>query len=48
MLPLFGVAYPQQQNLGKGNFETAVTKCEKAIQLHSIKKRPQRGPDDNP
>ena len=25
MLPIFGVAYPQQQNLGKGNFETAVT-----------------------
>ncbi len=47
MLPLFGVAYPQQQNLGKGNFETAVTKCEKAIQLHSIKKRPQIAPGRN-
>lgn len=44
LLSMFGVAYPQQQNLGKGNFELAVTKCEKAIQLHSIKKRPQMSP----
>lgn len=39
-LPLFGVGYEKQRSLGKSNFETAVTKCEKAIQLHSIKKKP--------
>ena len=40
LLPLFGVGYEKQRSLGKSNFETAVTKCEKAIQLHSIKKKP--------
>lgn len=39
-LPLFSVGYEKQRSLGKSNFETAVTKCEKAIQLHSIKKKP--------
>ena len=39
-LPIFGVGYEKQRSLGKSNFETAVTKCEKAIQLHSIKKKP--------
>ena len=39
-LPLFGVGYEKQRSLGKSNFETAITKCEKAIQLHSIKKKP--------
>ena len=47
LLPVFGVSYQQQQNLGKGNFETAITKCEKAIQLHSIKKRPEITPGRN-
>ena len=27
--------------MGKSNYETTITKCEKAIKLHSIKKRPQ-------
>jgi len=39
-LPLMGVGYEKQRSLGKSNFETAITKCEKAIQLHSIKKKP--------
>lgn len=39
-LPLFSVGYEKQRSLGKSNFETAVTKCEKAIQLHSIRKKP--------
>lgn len=39
-LPLFGVGYEKQRSLGKSNFETSITKCEKAIQLHSIKKKP--------
>lgn len=40
LLPVFTVGNEQTRSLGKSNFETAVTKCEKAIQLHSIKKRP--------
>ena len=40
LLPMFGVGYEKQRSLGKSNFETSVTKCEKAIQLHSIKKKP--------
>lgn len=29
-------------SIGKSNYETAVTKCQKAIQLHSIKRKPVR------
>lgn len=39
-LPFFTVGNEASLTIGKSNFETAVTKCEKAIQLHSIKKRP--------
>ena len=39
-LPVFEVGYTKQLGLGKTNFERAVTKCEKAIQLHSIKRKP--------
>lgn len=39
-LPVFSVGYEKMQALGKNDFATAITKCEKAIQLHSIKKRP--------
>ena len=39
-LPVFAVGYPKQVGLGKTHFERAVTKCEKAIQLHSIKRKP--------
>lgn len=40
-LPVFSVGYPKMRDLGKGNFATAILKCEKAIQLHSIKQRPK-------
>lgn len=39
-IPLFTVGNEKSRTLGKGSFETAITKCEKAIQLHSIKRRP--------
>ncbi len=39
-LPFFTVGNENARTLGQGNFETAITKCEKAIQLHSIKRRP--------
>lgn len=40
MIPLYTVANKSSKELGKGNYETAITKCEKAIQQHSIKRRP--------
>ena len=40
-LPLLLVGNQASRNLGKGDFETTVTKMEKTIQLHSIKKKPQ-------
>ncbi len=41
MIPLYTVGNKTSRELGKGNYERAITKCEKAIQLHSIKKRPE-------
>ena len=43
-LPFFLVGNEKSAALGKGQFETAITKCEKAIQLHSIKKKPKIDP----
>ena len=41
-LPVFCVGNEASRGLGKSNFETAITKSKKAIQVHSIKKRPSR------
>jgi len=40
-LPVFLVGREASRTTGKSNFETAITKCQKAIALHSIQKRPQ-------
>lgn len=40
LLPLDIARNKGTQSLGKSNYETAITKSEKAIKLHSIKKRP--------
>lgn len=40
LLPVFPVGNEKTRQLGTSNYETAITKCEKAIQLHSIKRRP--------
>lgn len=40
MIPLYTVGNKSSVDLGKGNFEKAIEKCEKAIHQHSIKKRP--------
>ena len=40
LLPVFLVGAEKSRTTGKSNFETAITKCQKAIQLHSIKRRP--------
>lgn len=45
MLPLFVVGNESSRTIGASNFETAVTKCEKAIQLHSIKRKPAVSPN---
>lgn len=40
VLPMYICTNKATANLGKSNFETAITKSEKAIKVHSIKKRP--------
>lgn len=41
MIPLYSVGNKKSAGIGKGNFDKAIEKCEKAIKLHSIKKRPE-------
>ena len=40
LLPVFLVGNDKSRTTGKTNFETAITKCQKAISLHSIKRKP--------
>ncbi len=41
LLPVFLVGNESSRTAGKSNYETAITKCQKAIALHSIKRRPK-------
>ena len=41
MIPLYTVSNKNSKELGKGNYEKAIEKSEKAIKRHSIKKRPE-------
>ena len=41
ILPLYTVATKQSREVGKGNFDRAIEKAEKAIKIHSIKARPE-------
>lgn len=41
MLPLYIVGNKDTRNIGRGNFDRAIEKSEKAIRLHSIKRRPE-------
>ena len=41
LIPLYTVGNKQSRDLGKGNFDRAIEKSEKAINQHSIKTRPQ-------
>ena len=41
MIPLYTVGNPQSRSLGEANFDRAIEKCQKAIRLHSIKRRPK-------
>lgn len=40
LLPMYICTNKKTAEIGKGNYETAITKSEKAIKVHSIKKRP--------
>jgi tetratricopeptide (TPR) repeat protein len=40
IIPLYTVGNKDSRTLGKGNFDRAIEKAEKAIKLHSIKRRP--------
>ncbi|MCF0196271.1 MAG: hypothetical protein HUK03_03370 [Bacteroidaceae bacterium] len=40
LLPMYISTNKTTAGQGKTNYETAITKCEKAIKVHSIKKRP--------
>lgn len=41
LLPMYNVRSKKTAALGASNFETAITKSEKAIKLHTIKSRPK-------
>lgn len=41
IIPLYTVGNKNSRELGKSNFDRAIEKCEKAIKLHSIKRRPE-------
>ena len=41
LIPLYTVGNKASKTLGKGNFDRAIEKSQKAIKLHSIKKRPE-------
>lgn len=41
MIPLYTVGNKASRELGKGNFDKAIEKCQKAIKLHSITRRPE-------
>jgi tetratricopeptide (TPR) repeat protein len=41
IIPLYTVGNKSSKEIGKGNFDKAIEKCEKAIKLHSIKRKPE-------
>lgn len=40
LLPMYISTRKQTASMGRSNFDTAIEKCEKAIKLHTIKKKP--------
>ena len=40
LIPLYTVGNKNSRELGKGNYDRAIEKCQKAIQRHSMKQRP--------
>lgn len=45
MLPMYECQKKETQSLGASNYETAILKSEKAIKVHSIKRRPTMNPN---
>ena len=45
MLPLYTVAKRESREIGKGQYDRAIEKCEKAIRQHSIKTKPDWNKD---
>lgn len=41
VLPMYMTGNKATQNIGSGNYETAINKCQKTIKQHSITKRPE-------
>ena len=41
MIPLYMVGNKQSRDIGKGQYDRAIEKCEKAIRRHSIKAKPE-------
>ena len=41
LIPLYTVGNKQSRDLGKGQFDRTIEKCEKTIRMHSIKAKPQ-------
>lgn len=41
IIPLYTVGNKRSKEIGKGNFDKAIEKSQKAIKLHSIKKKPE-------
>ena len=44
MIPLYPIENKKTVGLGKSDFDRAIEKSQKAIKLHSIKKKPARKP----
>ena len=44
LLPMYISTNKSTSGIGKGNYSTAIEKCEKAIKLHSIKRKPKVNP----
>lgn len=44
LLPVFLVGNEKSRTTGNGSYETAILKCQKAITLHSIKRKPEVKP----
>ena len=47
LLPMYISTNKSTAGMGKSNYTTAIEKCEKAIKLHSIKKKPKIKPGQN-
>lgn len=45
LIPMYISTNKTTAGIGKSNYETTITKCEKAIKVHSIKKRPTIKPN---